>query len=588
MQEVKKKLLLIKGNDKYPIINYLLLFAFLVLISVITTFKLFQDDDVFWHLATGRYIIQNGQIPSSDVFGFISGGMKWIPFEWGWDVITFMIYSIGGFYALSVFRTVIVLSIFFIIILILRKQNLSFSVIIPFSILLIFGILTRLSIRPQIATYFFLILIIYIFFRHKYNNTGEKKFLFLMPSIFLIWANIHMGVLTGILIFALYCISELIETFIINRKNISEELIRKIKFLVITFIISAAVLLINPNFINTYIYTFKHSQMDLLEQINEWKSPFSSSNIYYYNVIIYLFFLITGLVIFYYSFRKKELFPVLVYIVIGIYSIQAMRFITDFMITIFIFWMISISFLTSKFNFDKVIENIISKTIIFIGIIYLIFNIYNNTIYKEYLGNYFRETGFGVNENFFPKKMFDFITKENIDKIGSRPFNNLKIGGYFIWNFPENKNFIDSRNLNDSLYYLYKNIDLKKYGFELLLEKLNVDYVIYSTPYLIYNPGEIEKNIISYLAEENNKWKLVYWDDRSFLFVKNIPKFKDIISQFEYKFVSPYNFLFEQKTLNEKYISDRLAVTGELRRKLIEEPDGKIINDIAENFKKVY
>jgi hypothetical protein len=184
--------------------------------------------------------------------------------------------------------------------------------------------------------------------------------------------------------------------------------------------------------------------------------------------------------------------------------------------------------------------------------------------------------------------MFDFITKENIDKIGSRPFNNLKIGGYFIWNFPENKNFIDSRNLNDSLYYLYKNIDLKKYGFELLLEKLNVDYVIYSTPYLIYNPGEIEKNIISYLAEENNKWKLVYWDDRSFLFVKNIPKFKDIISQFEYKFVSPYNFLFEQKTLNEKYISDRLAVTGELRRKLIEEPDGKIINDIAENFKKVY
>jgi hypothetical protein len=588
LQEVKKKLLLIKGNDKYPIINYLLLFAFLVLISVITTFKLFQDDDVFWHLATGRYIIQNGQIPSSDVFGFISGGMKWIPFEWGWDVITFMIYSIGGFYALSVFRTVIVLSIFFIIILILRKQNLSFSVIIPFSILLIFGILTRLSIRPQIATYFFLILIIYIFFRHKYNNTGEKKFLFLMPSIFLIWANIHMGVLTGILIFALYCISELIETFIINRKNISEELIRKIKFLVITFIISAAVLLINPNFINTYIYTFKHSQMDLLEQINEWKSPFSSSNIYYYNVIIYLFFLITGLVIFYYSFRKKELFPVLVYIVIGIYSIQAMRFITDFMITIFIFWMISISFLTSKFNFDKVIENIISKTIIFIGIIYLIFNIYNNTIYKEYLGNYFRETGFGVNENFFPKKMFDFITKENIDKIGSRPFNNLKIGGYFIWNIPENKNFIDSRNLNDSLYYLYKNIDLKKYGFELLLEKLNVDYVIYSTPYLIYNPGEIEKNIISYLAEENNKWKLVYWDDRSFLFVKNIPKFKDIISQFEYKFVSPYNFLFEQKTLNEKYISDRLAVTGELRRKLIEEPDGKIINDIAENFKKVY
>jgi len=588
LQEVKKKQFLIKGNDKYPIINYLLLLAFLALISVITTFKLFQDDDFFWHLATGRFIIQNGQIPSSDVFGFVSNGMKWIPFEWGWDVITYLIYSIGGFYSLSIFRTLIVLSIFSIIIVVLRKQNLSFSLIIPFLVLLIFGILTRLSIRPQIATYFFLIVTIYIFFRHKYNNIGEKSFLILMPLIFLIWANMHMGVLTGLLIFFIYCISESIENLIIKRKDITHEIKRRIKFLLITFVISMIVILINPNFINTYIYAFKHSQMDLLEQINEWKSPFSASNIYYYNVIIYLFFLITGIVIFYYSFRKKELFPAIIYIVLGIYSVQAMRFITDFMLTIFIFWMISINYLTSKINIDKVIENIIAKTIIFAGIIYLIFNIYNNTIYKEYLGNYFRETGFGVNEKYFPEKMFDFIKKENIDNIGSHPFNNLKIGGYFVWSFPGSKNFIDSRNLNDSLYYLYKNIDLKKYGFDFLLEKLDIDYVIYSTPYLIYNPAEIEKNIISYLTLENNKWKLVYWDDRSFLFVKNIPKFKDIISQFEFKYVSPYKFLFEQKTLNEKYISDRLAVTGELRRKLIEEPDGKIINDIAENFKKVY
>ena len=105
---------------------------------------------------------------------------------------------------------------------------------------------------------------------------------------------------------------------------------------------------------------------------------------------------------------------------------------------------------------------------------------------------------------------------------------------------------------------------------------------------MVFNYKMMPQNILAHLSTDSSEWKLVYWDDRSFLFVKNIPKFKDIISQFEYKFVSPYNFLFEQKTLNEKYISDRLAVTGELRRKLIEEPDGKIINDIAENFKKVY
>ncbi len=44
---------------------------------------------------------------------------------------------------------------------------------------------------------------------------------------------------------------------------------------------------------------------------------------------------------------------------------------------------------------------------------------------------------------------------------------------------------------------------------------------------------------------------LVFWDDKSFLFIKNLPKFKEIIDKYEYKYVTPYNFLYQKNVLEK-------------------------------------
>ena len=177
--------------------------------------------------------------------------------------------------------------------------------------------------------------------------------------------------------------------------------------------------------------------------------------------------------------------------------------------------------------------------------------------------------------------MFDFIRRENINVIGDKPFNNLKIGGYFIWEFQNSKNFIDSRDLSDSVYILYKNIDLKQAGFEKKIDLIGIDYVLYSVPYLTINATEIERNIISYLSRNNDKWKLIFWDDKSFLFVKNVPKFQNIIERYEYKYVSPYNLIFNRTLLTDGYKNNKEIVKNEAKRKNSEDPSGIIINEIA-------
>ena len=162
MAKQKEKSEQTKAQKQNPAFDYLLLAAFAAFIVFFTTFKISGDDDVFWHLATGKHIMETGHIPSQDIFGFVTQGQEWMPFEWGWDVITYNIFKIGGYNAISIFRTIIFLLMFFIYYIILRKFKVSASLSILMFILTAFGIIDRLTPRPHIMSLLFFVLLLYL------------------------------------------------------------------------------------------------------------------------------------------------------------------------------------------------------------------------------------------------------------------------------------------------------------------------------------------------------------------------------------------------------------------------------------------
>src|SRR5690606_34234070 len=182
---------------------------FAVFIILLTTFQISGDDDVFWHLATGRYIVENGTVPSIDVFGYVTEGQEWMPFEWGWDVITYGLYNIGGYEAISVFRTIIFLLTFGILFIVMQRFKVSFNVSLLILGLMAFGTIDRLTPRPHIISYLFFALLVFIITDFKYIRHNHK-ILYFLPLIFLIWANVHMGILAGMFFLGIYVISELI------------------------------------------------------------------------------------------------------------------------------------------------------------------------------------------------------------------------------------------------------------------------------------------------------------------------------------------------------------------------------------------
>ncbi|MBS1494443.1 MAG: hypothetical protein JST55_13090 [Bacteroidetes bacterium] len=577
-----------KSYTANPLFDYALLASFALFIIFFTTFKISGDDDVFWHLATGKYVMETGHVPSQDIFGYVTQGQEWMPFEWGWDVITYNIYKPFGYTGLSVFRTIIFLLIFLIYYLILRKFKVSATLSVFMFIVITFGIIDRLTPRPHIISLLFFVLLLYLIISFRYFNR-KNIYLYFIPLIFLVWANMHMGIIAGILLLGIYVITEVISYF--SKSSLSTKEVpaldkKQLLLLIIIFAVSLLVMLINPNGFATYIYAYSHTKMKLLETINEWRSPFDKMFSGFVGNI-YKILVVGGAITLYYALKKKDLFFALIYIGFAFYSVRAVRFTVDYIIIIAIFVTVAVNFIIINLR-NRGVSTFISDKPVFkvaltILLLFFTFSIPNDNLYLKTL-EYYRISGFGINSDFIPTQMFDFMKENKITEIGEHPLNHFGTGGYLVWNFPGTKNFIDSRNLNDNIFNEYNGLISKKPGFEKKLNDYGIDYVLYLAPDLTRAPQEMQSTIISYLSQKNDEWKLVFWDDKSFLFVRNIPKFKEVIDKNEYKYITPFNIVYQPQSVEKGFQNNKEEFKNELNRHKNLEPNGAFINSVLNKY----
>lgn len=572
-------------KDKFGYVTeYLLIISFFIFLFFISNSKLTGEDDLFWHLSTGRYILEHKIVPDADVFGFATLGTFWIPFEWGWDVLSYSIYSVDGFASLSLFSTVLIGAMFFILFSVFRRFRVNMLITFTILILTTFGMLIRLSIKPHLISYLFLSLILYIIIRFRNSSKNSKTSLYSIPIIFLIWINLHMGVLAGFMLFGIYILSELLNSAF---KSPNRLMLRQIILLIIVFAASLLITLMNPHGIETYIYTRYALSMKLMNVIYEWQSPFSELYKGQFFIFVYYVFILGVIPVTYYSFKNRDLFPFLLFIAFFVYSARSVRFTADFMILTGPFIGMSIDYVI---NSRKTVASIFVKPAfripLIILLISLIFIIPGNRLFK-FLG-YNRVFGTGIENSSFPTELVEFMKKNRITEIGNKPFNTYENGGFFIWNFHGKLNFIDSRGLNDELWDKYTSIINMQPGFGSLLDSLGVDYVFWSIPGINYanNPEILNVSIISYFSQNPNVWKLIYWDDKSFLFVRNTVVFKNIIEVHSYNIVTPYNYYYQRDKIRNEIVKNNDSVKREMEMKIKEDPDGRIINAIFKSFEK--
>ena len=98
---------------------------------------------------------------------------------------------------------------------------------------------------------------------------------------------------------------------------------------------------------------------------------------------------------------------------------------------------------------------------------------------------------------------------------------------------------------------------------------------------LLDSRESMQRTPIPYLSNNREQWRLVYWDDQSFIYVRDLPKFHDLIDRYAYKTLHPYLYSYQRNQYDSLRNTFPELFQKELNRKLTEEPEGLIVNLLA-------
>src|SRR4051794_12516768 len=73
-----------------------LLVASMVAAGSVLACQELRDPDVWWHLRSGQWILENRRLPTLDPFTFASADREWIDLHWGFQVPLALAHRLGG------------------------------------------------------------------------------------------------------------------------------------------------------------------------------------------------------------------------------------------------------------------------------------------------------------------------------------------------------------------------------------------------------------------------------------------------------------------------------------------------------------
>ncbi|MHB1012096.1 MAG: hypothetical protein ACYC37_04225 [Desulfobacteria bacterium] len=185
--------------DLTPKERNIVAFTLLFLITLPMLTKIFTSD-FGTHMALGRYIVNQHEIPSIEHWNYPSLGMEnGSGGEWGFQAILYLVYSAAGEYGVSFFVWAVVFGTFLFLYraIVLRGAHPLLAVLAIFAFSGFLRI--RIQPRPEIFTYLFTAMTIFLLSEYYYGN--RKKLIYLFPPMILVWANSHP---TYLMAFGLY------------------------------------------------------------------------------------------------------------------------------------------------------------------------------------------------------------------------------------------------------------------------------------------------------------------------------------------------------------------------------------------------
>jgi hypothetical protein len=245
------------------------------------------DGDAGRHIRVGETILQRGGLFYEDLFSHTMAGERFVPYEWGSEVLTALAHRAGGLPGVVILHGLVVAVAWFLLALFLRRRGmdplLAFLVSVGAAAASAFHWLAR----PHVFSFVGAIGLLWLLEtvdgadanviasrssgRRSNRVVKLTRPLFLTFALFLLWANLHGGFLFGLVLIGMYLVGDTLEiVFGADRDAWRARLWRH----ALMFVAALAGAAVNPSGLALFTHVTGYlGETYLVNMTNEYMSP---------------------------------------------------------------------------------------------------------------------------------------------------------------------------------------------------------------------------------------------------------------------------------------------------------------------------
>lgn len=464
------------------------------------------DYDLGFHLKAGQWILQNHAFPSKDTFTYTVNQNDYIDLHWLYQVGIYLLFGLTGYAGLSVMNILLILTVFSLTVWRMRRTGCPdwalFFLVLPSVLCLEI----RFIIRPEMVSWVLLAVTLLVL---DSRWTKRANFLFLLPLIQCLWANVEGLFVLGWVVMGAYLLSGLFH----NRRW--DRPLLKVSLL------SVAASALNPYFLKGMAFPFLLlTRLDassvFKKNISELQSPWSivhAPDVPFFPIVplyTYRVIAIVMLLVILFTLRTRKFHEILLTAGFFMLSAASIRNVPLF------FWVVLPIAAASA---GELVANLKEKArslteffaamelipwVTLLAVLLFCARVATQAYYVS--DRRVDHVGLGMDGERFPFKALDFMEQNHLK---DQLLNDPAFGGWIEWKTGQPV-FIDGRQevIQEALFTEYES-SYAAGGLSRLVDKYNIKLILYD--HMMGIPWTMQ-------LQRMPGWRLIYLDDVAALY----------------------------------------------------------------------